>query len=117
MKDESISLLSILQRKLKYERRLAESTSEEINNSENVLMSNINEKNIIKSDAKSSISDIQSKEIDITESQIQHDERAWKYQRATARDAEITQVIRIFNFRDWTDTDELIYFMSCLQVT
>jgi len=70
VRDESISLLPILQKKLKYKRRLAESISEEMNDSENVLMSNINEKNTVKSSAKNSISDIQSRKIDIMKSQI-----------------------------------------------
>ena len=89
VRDENVLLLSILQKKLEYERRLAEICSDEIEKSEDVLMSNT-EDDAVKSSIRSSTSDIQSREIDIIKSYDQSDNQARKYQEASVRDAEVT---------------------------
>src|SRR5438045_3219528 len=89
VRNEDVSLLSILQKKLEYEQRLAEICLNEIEKFKDVLMSNT-EDDAVKSSIRSSISDIQSEEIDITKSCDQNDNQARKYQEASARDAEMT---------------------------
>ena len=86
VRDEDVSLLSILQKKLKYEQKLTESNSDEIKKFKNVLMSNT-ENDAVKSSIRSSVSNIQSREIDIIKSCDQNDNQARKYQEAPARDA------------------------------
>ena len=62
-------LLSTLQRKLEYERRLTEDNSHEMKKSENIFM-----KDVVESNSRSSISDDQSREIILTESH-DHDKK------------------------------------------
>ena len=88
MRDEDVSLLSILQKKLEYEQRLAETCSDEIEKLKDVLMSNT-EDDTVKSSIRSSVSDIQSREIDITKSCDQDDNQAKEYQEVSVRDAEM----------------------------
>ena len=88
MRGEDVLLLSILQKKLEYEQRLAKTCPDEIEKFKDVLMSNT-EDDTVKSSIRSSISDIQSREIDVTESCNQNDNQARKYQEVSVRNAEM----------------------------
>ena len=89
VRDENISLLSILQKKLEYEQRLAETCSDEIEKPKDVLMNNT-EDDTVKSSVRSSTSDIQSRGIDVIKSCDQSDNQAREYQEASVRDTEMT---------------------------
>ena len=88
VKDEDVFFLSTLQKKLEYEQRLAEICLNEIEKLKDVLMSNT-EDDTVKSSIRSSISDIQSGEIDITKSCDQSDNQVREYQEASVRDTEV----------------------------
>ena len=109
IRNDDTLFLSILQRKLKYERRLAEDNSHEMKKSENILM-----KNIIKNNSRSSISDDQSRKIVLTESHDHDEKEAWEYQETSVTDTKVIQAMNMFEFRNQIDTDELMHFMSHL---
>ena len=88
MRNEDVSLLSTLQKKLEYEQKLAETCSDEIEKLKDVLMNNT-EDDTVKSSIRSSASDVQSREVDVTESCDQSDNQAREYQEASVRDTEM----------------------------
>ena len=98
MRSEDVSFLSILQKKLKYEQRLTESSSDEIEKSENVSMNNTDD--AVKSSIRESVSNIQSREMNIIKSCDQSDNQVRKYQEASVRDTEMTQVREMFNHKN-----------------
>ena len=99
MRNEDVSLLSTLQKKLEYEQKLAETCSDEIEKLKDVLMNNT-EDDTVKSSIRSSTSDIQSRGVDITKSCDQGDNQAREYQEAPARDTEVTRAREMSNHKN-----------------
>ncbi len=98
VRKEDIPLLLIMQKKLKYEQRLAESNPHEFEKSEDVTMTDSRDE-AVKSSQEEPTSDVQSREVDVAGSQTQGNKRAREHQEATATDAVVIRAREKFNLR------------------